>query len=102
MMVTSFHGYHTSISWPGANVRPLTGLISRCHIPCMRSSENLCVSSCAPSDELILYAQLFPTKYFRFELCIPEWITAPPLPCRMHCSAKGYTFSWFVAVTPVT
>jgi hypothetical protein len=44
---------------------------------------------------------LFPTKYFLLELCIPEWITAPPLPWRIHWSARGYTYSLFAAVSPV-
>lgn len=100
-MVKSFHGYHTLISCPGATVCPRIGLIKRCHIPCIHSSEKLCVSSWAPSDELILHAQFFSTKYFRFDPCIPEWMTAPHLPWRMHCSAMGYAFSGLIAVTPV-
>ena len=101
-MVNSRHGYHTIISYPGATVFPLIGLIKRCHIPFMRNSENLCVSSCAPCDELMLYARFSPTNYFRLEPCIPKWITAPPLPCRMHWSGKGYIFLWLSAVIPVT
>ena len=61
VIVKSAHGYHTLTSCSVVNVFPLIGLITRCHIPCMHISENLCVSSCAPSEELMLYAQLFPT-----------------------------------------
>lgn len=95
------HGYHTLISCPGATDFPHIGSINRCHVPFIHSSANLCVSSWAPSDELILYAQFLPTIFFRFDPLIPEWMTAPPLPWHMHCSAMGYAFFGSIAVTPV-
>jgi hypothetical protein len=38
---------------------------------------------------------------FCFAPFIPEWMTAPYLPWRMHCSAMGYAFFGFIAVIPV-
>ena len=65
------------------------------------ANEPLRIGCAAGTRRYYVVAQFLPTKYFRYAPCIPEWMTAPPLPWRMHCNTMGYDFSGFIAVTPV-